>query len=515
MLEIGRGCERDTSIKPKRGQAGGLKVQKYMKTTIGTAAVAVLGLVVLTTTAHYARAQAAAAPAAQAPAAKKKQVKDTGEYDIFNEVVKDSQANPPNAKKFLADLDSWTQKYPTTDFKDRRTMYYVQAYAADNQVGKALDAAKPLIDEGLAGQKDGLEDDNIILQALFLTSRVGAAAAAAGTASPDQLDTGVKASQLLSEFGKTFFAAEKKPANMTADQWAQGLKQVTDQAEVTLFAVADSPAAAALKASPNDPASCAAAEQLLLKATQQYPQSGVIANQLASAARCQQSKDPAKVQQALYYWARATVDPVGSIGQLDDKGQKTLDDYLKRVYTTIHGSDEGLADLKTLAAKSPTPPADFKIKTATEMAAEQQAQFQASHPQLAMWLNIKGQLADTNGEQYFQDNLKEHDMSGENGAKLLRGTLVDAKPACRSKELLIAFPMPNATGTPTPEVTLKLDAPLTGKPETGGEIQFNGEPVAFSKDPLMLTMSTSKDKIDGLTVTPCAPPRAPAPKKKD
>jgi hypothetical protein len=149
------------------------------------------------------------------------------------------------------------------------------------------------------------------------------------------------------------------------------------------------------------------------------------------------------------------------------------------------------------------------------MAAEQQAQFQASHPQLAMWLNIKGQLADTNGDQYFQDALKEHDMSGENGAKLLRGTLVDAKPACRSKELLVAFPMPNATGTPTPEVTLKLDAPLTGKPDTGGEIQFNGVPAAFSKDPFMLTMDSSKDKIDGLTLTPCAPPRAPAPKKKD
>jgi len=30
----------------------------------------------------------------------------------------------------------------------------------------------------------------------------------------------------------------------------------------------------------------------------------------------------------------------------------------------------------------------------------------------------------------------------------------------------------------------------------------------------MLTMDSSKDKIDGLNITPCAPPRAPAPKKK-
>jgi len=498
-------------------------VHKYVKTLIGTAAAAALGLVVLTTTAHYARAQAAAAPAAQAPAAKKtKQVKDTGEYDIFNEVVKDSDpAHPAPAKKFLADLDTWTQKYPNTDFKDRRTMFYIQAYGADNQLGKAMDTAKPLIDQGLAAMKEGLDEDSTVLQALFQTSRVAAALAAQGSGTPDQLATGQKASEMLSEFAKTFFAPEKKPANLTPDQWAQGLKQVEDLAKGTEFAIADTPFGS-LKGNSNDPAACAAVEAQLKQAMEKYPDSGIIANQLASVDRCQQSKDPTKVQQALYYWARATVDPVGGVGQLDDKGQKTLDDYLKKVYTTIHGSADGLADLKALAAKSPNPPADFKIKTAAEVAAEQQKQFQDSHPQLALWLNIKSQLADTNGEQYFADSLKDHDMSGDNGSKLLKGTLVEAKPACRSKELLIAFPMPDATSVPAPELTIKLETALTGKPETGKEIEFNGVPTAFSKDPFMLTMTvdSAKEKIDGLTITPCAAPRgpaprAPAPKKKD
>lgn len=490
-------------------------MHKYMRTIIGTGAVAALGLVVLTTTAQDARAQAAAAPAAQAAGKKAKQVKDTGEYDIFNEVVKDSQANPPNAKKFLADLDTWTQKYPNTDFKDRRTVFYVQAYAADNQLGKSMDVAKPIVEEGLAGMKEGLDDDNTVLQALFQISRVAAAMAASGTGTPDQLATGEKASEMLSEFGKTFFAPDKKPAKLTADQWAQGLKQVEDQAKGTEFAIADM-AGSVVKTNPNDATACAAAEPQLKAALDKYPDSGIIANQLASVDRCQQTKDPTKVQQALYYWARAAADPTGGIGQLDAASQKTINDYLKRVYTTIHGSDQGLDDLKALAAKSPNPPADFKIKTASEMAAEQQQQFQQSHPQLAMWLNIKGQLADTNGDQYFTDQLKDHDMSGENGAKLLKGTLVEGKPACRSKELLIAFPMPDATGALNPEVTLKLDAPLTGKPEAGKEIEFNGVPTAFSKDPFMLTMTVDspKEKIDGLTITPCAAPRGPAPRKK-
>ena len=71
--------------------------------------------------------------------------------------------------------------------------------------------------------------------------------------------------------------------------------------------------------------------------------------------------------------------------------------------------------------------------------------------------------------------------------------------------------MPNATGTPVAEVTLKMDPALTGKVETGGEILFNGVPSAFTKEPsFMLTMISGKDKIDGLTITPCAP----APAKK-
>jgi hypothetical protein len=490
----------------------GSKVHKYMKTTIGTAAAALLGVVAMSTTAHYASAQAAAAPAAQAPAGKKaKQVKDTGEYDIFNDVVKDAMPNANNPKKFLADLDNWTQKYPTTDFADRRGMYYIQAYRANGDLGKALDAAKPLLDEGVDTLTAGLEDPGLVLNTLFLASNVAAALTATGTPTPDQLAVGQKAAQMLSDYGKVFFAPDKKKPGMSDADWAAGLKQILDQAQATQFAIAIYPATSSMKGNPTDPAACAAAEPAFKKVMEQYPNAGALAQQMAAVARCQQTKDPKKVQEALYYYTRAVVDPVGGLGGLDDKGQKTLDDYLKKIYTTIHGSDEGLADLKTLAAKSPFPPPDFEVKTASQMAAAAQAEFQTKNPQLAMWMNIKGQLADTNGQSYFDDQLKEHDMSGENGAKLLKGTLVDAKPACRSTQLLVAFPTPGSGATSVAEVTLKLKTPLTGKPETGGDIQFNGVPSAFAKEPFMLTMDSSKEQIDGLDIKPCA---AAAPAKK-
>jgi len=226
---------------------------------------------------------------------------------------------------------------------------------------------------------------------------------------------------------------------------------------------------------------------------------------MASVSRCQQTTSPAKVQQALYYYARAAALPPGGIGGLDANGQKAFDEYVKKVYIQIHGSEEGLADLKAAAAKSPEPPADFHIKTATEVSAAAEEEFRTKNPQLATWMGVKGQLADTNGQQYFDTQLKDSDMSGPNGTKLLKGTLVEAKPACRPTQLLVAIPLPNATGTPVPEITLKLDAALTGKPETGGEIQFNGVPSAFTKEPFMLTLDSEKAKIDGLTLSPCTP----------
>jgi hypothetical protein len=100
---------------------------------------------------------------------------------------------------------------------------------------------------------------------------------------------------------------------------------------------------------------------------------------------------------------------------------------------------------------------------------------------------------------------------------------MDAKPACRSKELLVAVPEPGQPGTPLSVITLKLvneeekaDA-LTGQPETGAsvEIQWEGVPSGFTKEPFMLTMDAEKAKITGLNLTPCtaAPVKKAAPKK--
>jgi len=97
--------------------------------------------------------------------------------------------------------------------------------------------------------------------------------------------------------------------------------------------------------------------------------------------------------------------------------------------------------------------------------------------------------------------------------------VLEGKPACRSKELLVSVPEPEQQNA-QPVITLKLDAALTGKPESG-EIEWEGVPSAFNPDPFMLTMDTEKAKIENLKTTPCAagpaarpPVRKSSPKKK-
>src|SRR5258705_6039407 len=99
----------------KLRQAGGTVINLF-RTLTGISAVAVLGVVVTVGTPQIASAQGAAA-AAQSTLPKKN-LKDQGEYDIYNEVSKDVLAR--NFAKALTDLATWTQKYPESEYKDER-----------------------------------------------------------------------------------------------------------------------------------------------------------------------------------------------------------------------------------------------------------------------------------------------------------------------------------------------------------------------------------------------------------
>jgi Tfp pilus assembly protein PilF len=278
---------------------------------------------------------------------------------------------------------------------------------------------------------------------------------------------------------------ENKPANLPEDQWPQAKKQIESLAHKTLGWVA-------MQQKKSD-----VAQQEFAKSLQIDPNQGEVDYWLGNTLRAE--KTPEKISQALFYYARAaTYDGPGS---LTPQGRAQLDDYLRKAYNSYHGQDDaGLNELKTMAKSSPAPPPNFKVKTANEIAVEKEEEFKKSNPQLALWMGVKKMLTAEGGAQYFESQMK--------GAAVpaLKGTVISAKPAVRSKEIVVGVADKN-----TPEITLKLDAPLKGKPEIGEEIEFEGIPSAFQPDPFMVTFDTEVAKIKGLTVKPAGP--APVQKK--
>jgi len=462
------------------------------------AVIAIVGAVILTGTAQLARAQAPAAAASP-----EKKVKDQGEYDIYNQTLKD-QANPA---ALLKDLDTWAQKYPESDYKDDRWYYYIAAYNGTNQPAKVLEVGSQLMARDLKKvYSDPKAGPQQVLTVLYMVS---VNVLKLPTPSAEQMAGGEKAARQLQEFVPNFFTAANKPAAATDAAWTEGRTTMEKVARDTLMYIATKPGADAMNryATSKDVKECAVGEASYKKALEQFPDSAFVAYQLGRALRCQQASGAEKVVQALYEFARAAVlDP--TLGGTMDA--KALNTYLDNAYNTFHGSLEGLDQLKAAAKASPLPPADLKIETATAIMQKKQAEFEQSNPQLALWMKIKGALADPNNPTYFDTELKD------SAVPPLKGTLIEGKPACKSKELLVAIPLPDQQGNPVAEISLKLDAALTGKPETGGTIQWTGVPKSFTKDPFMLTMETEKAKLENLKTSPCGPAavKKAAPKKK-
>jgi hypothetical protein len=464
-------------------------------------AAAAAGAVVLTCA--WAQSPTAAGPSG----AKQKAVKDQGEFEIYNQAIKDAS----NPQKEIQDLDSWAQKYPDSDFKDDRLYMYFDAYSKMQppQQQKVVEYGQQLMSKDL---NSAFPDAAGKLKILNIYYQVAWNVATLPNATPEQLALGEKAARQLLDLAPQYFVAANKPAGTSEADWNKAKQDTIARAQSALVNITLAPASQAMAR--NDYAS---AEAAYTKALGEYPNNSFISYNLGRALSAEARANPDKAgdlaPRAIYEFVRAAVlDPTLG-GTAPDP--KKITDYATSVYTSYHGSEEGLAQLKEQAKASPLPPAGFSIESKSAADARKQKEFAAQNPQLALWMGIRSQLSDTNGQQYFEGQLKDADVSGQNGAKALKGVVLEGKPACRSKELLVAVPEPGQTAR-TPEITIKLDAPLTGKPVAGQTIEWDGVPRAFTKEPFMLTMEVEKAKISDLKVEPCAaaPARRPATKKK-
>ena len=469
-------------------------MQGFFGSFKGIAAVAVFGAMVWSGAVQPAGAQT---PGGQQPAQAEKKLKDQGEYDIYNEVLKDLNPQSPNYPKAITDLDTWKQKYPDSEYKDDRLYDYVQAYNGANQPAKVLEIAQQLMQKDI---KATFKDPKVVIGFLYLTSL---AITRLPNPAQDQLQVSSNAARQLLDFIPSYFTAANKPAGTDDATWAKTRTDLESVPKAALMVVAVTPANQAMAKTPKD---CDTAASLYEKALRDYPDNAYIAYNLGGALSCIARATPAKAgdvfPRAVYEFVRAAVtDP--SLGKTADP--KVISDYATRAYTNYHGSEEGLDKLKDAVKQSALPPSGFTIESAQAIATRKQNEFAQSNPQLALWMGIKSQLADpANGEQYFEGQLKNAQVPK------LKGTVIEGKPACRSKELLVGVPLPDNPGKLTPEISLKLDAPLNTKAVSGTEIQWEGVPSGFTKEPFLLTMDTEKAKIEGLKTEACPVTRPPA-----
>ena len=394
------------------------------------------------------------------------QCKDQQECDLYNAILKDT-----NPKTKLDKLQQWEKANPDTQFLQIRRTLLITTYAANGQAAQALAVAK----QSLAADP---KDFNALYYTMLLTQPAYTA-----NQQPAILADGENASKSL------LATIDTPPAGVAADQWAKLRPEVEVICHQTLGFVG------------MQRKSWDAAEAEFKKALQLNPNNSAV--DFSLYVTLASKKDNSS---ALFYYARAA--SYDGQGGLTPQQRQALQADLQKVYTTYHGSANGLQELQASAKAQPNPPDGFHIDSKGELAKKaaeadiaKQEQLAKSNPELALWKNIKEQLNGADGATYFNSSMKD--------AKLptLRGKVVSLEPENRPKTVVMAL----EDGT-TGDATLKFEMPLPGKVDAGTELTFEGVPESYTTSPFMVVFNVDKDDLHGWTGKNAPAKKAPVKK---
>jgi tetratricopeptide (TPR) repeat protein len=407
------------------------------------------------------------------------QWKSREEFDLFDSCQKQAD----NTKKVEC-FKQWREKFADSQYKQLGLTMMLTAYGQMAKYPEVIETAKEI-----------LKDDPTNLTSLYW---IVSLAITLNNTAPEALDTAEKgANALLGSLDKHFDPA-KKPATVTAEQWAKTRKDTEILCHRTLSWIAMS------RKDSNK------AMELFTKYLGIQPNDAQVSYWMYTLIRA--TKDPKRNSEAFYHLARAASLPPDKGGFPAPQG-KQVDEFFTKAYNTYHGPDEvGLKELRAMAIEKPFPPDGFNIKTSSQIAAEKEEEFKKKNPQLAFWMHLRGELSGPNGDQFYDGTMKGAALPGKiEGTEFttLKGKLVKTNPPVNPKELILMMDTEQNVGTEG-EVTLKVEGGLKGKAEPGIIIEFEGVPSAFSKDPFMVTFDVEKEKLKGW-VASAAP--APAPKK--
>jgi hypothetical protein len=408
--------------------------------------------------------------------------KDRAEYDLY---VKITQTTDP--KQRLELLNTWTDKYPQTDYSQDRLQAYM--VTLNQLAANDPNARKQLIDKAQEALK---ADPNNFTADYYITTWgpviVGA------SPSPDLLSQVDAAAHGMLDNVDKQFAPEKKPANMSADQWTQAKTVATALAHNTLAWVdtakkdnagAEEQYKASLTANPNQ-ANVSAAYGKLLMDEKKYPE-------------------------GLYEYARA--GSYDGQGALPAATRKTLSDYFTKTYGEFHGSPDGADQVIAQAKTNALPPDGFKIEGVGDIEAAKAKTLNdrmAADPAFKMWYTIETNLTGDNGDQFFNSTVKDAEIpGGAEGVKDFTGTVISIDPPDRPTKVVLGVQDPQ-----TPDATLLFSQPLPAsaldKIKVGQPLQFSGVADSYQKTPYMLTFKDPT--IPG--VQTAAPAKKPAPRRR-
>jgi len=406
-----------------------------------------------------------------------KKWKSQEEYDLANQAGK---AGAPAER--LQILDKWKQGYAQSDYSDVRDYLYVVTYQQMNNCRKAVDTSAEILKTK--------PNNFTALQA------IGGCIYLMNPPQPADLDTAEKASRYLLDNLNAVFADGNNPPNLSPQQFQQAKDPMKAFAQRTLAYVY-------VQRKDHEKA-----EAELLKALQLDPTQSQFAYFMGGELLMQQQKDPKKAPLALFYYARAAA--YDGPNAMPPAGRKTAQDFLTKAYASYHGSNEGLDKLMALAKTTPFPPADFSVVSIADIKyqqAQDEQKKREANPALTAWTDTKSMLLGDNGPAYFESMVKDTLFIRE------KGKIVSMTPANRPKEIVLGVEKGDVG-----DATLKFEAAWPGKMEVGEELEFEGVPQTFSKDPFMIVFDVDKDKLYGWTGknTPgkATPGKKAAPAKK-
>ena len=402
---------------------------------------------------------------AQDAKAPQKQWKSQDEFNLYDAFQK------AKGKDKIGALDKWKQGFAQSDFAFDREEAYLGTYQELNMTRQYFDKAVEIL--------------KTHPNHFFSIYAVETAIYQLNPAQPADLDNGERVSKHLTDDLDAIFAPGNKPQTMNDAQWTQtkGLMKPLAQREIAWIAV---------QRKDN-----AKAETELTKFLQLDPTQGQFSYFLAQAMFNQRQDHPDKQPAAIFHFTRAAT--VEGPNAMTPDNRKTALAYVTNLYNQYHGSNQGFNDVVAAAKAGAFPPAGFTIKSGADIArekAEEQAKLDAANPIFAFWRDLVKEPLLKDGEMYFEA-MKGALLPGEpgkqKGFEKFKARLISMEPANRPKTLVLGLEKPDVA-----DVTLKFEEPLAGTMEPGADLEFEGVPVQWRKDPsFMVTFEVTPEQLTG------------------